>query len=221
MTDFEPRAKSGGKHRRKEGRDGPPSPMVRISKALSYILRHGAAKEGIPIRLDGYVKVEDLLRHKKFQGVTFDEIRQVVADNDKQRFTLIEEESERWVIKANQGHSLELEVALDEIIDASEIPVIVHGTFRSKWALIAKTGLKTMGRTHIHFATGLPGESGVISGMRKACDILIYIDTESAIKDGIKFFRSPNNVILCPTPIDPKYFKSVVNQAGQPVPIPP
>ena len=38
------------------------SPAVRLSKTLSYILRHGAQKEGIPIRPDGYVKVDDLVR---------------------------------------------------------------------------------------------------------------------------------------------------------------
>lgn len=34
---------------------------VRISKALSYILRHGAVKEGIAIGPDGYVKLTDIL----------------------------------------------------------------------------------------------------------------------------------------------------------------
>lgn len=34
---------------------------VRLSKQLSYILRHGANKEKISIRSDGYVKVDDLV----------------------------------------------------------------------------------------------------------------------------------------------------------------
>ncbi|KAI8847021.1 phosphotransferase KptA/Tpt1 [Chytridium lagenaria] len=193
------------------------SSTVKTSKALSYILRHGAEKEGLAMRADGYVKLTELLAHSKFKGLGFDDIQQVVDTNDKQRFKLIEEDGE-WIIKANQGHSLEVEVELDEIKDASEIPVVVHGTSRQSGRLsVPKTGLKTMGRTHIHFATGLPGESGVISGMRKACDVLIYIDTEAAIKDGIQFFRSPNNVILCPTTIEPKYFKSVHDKYGQPI----
>lgn len=37
------------------------SPEVRISKTLSYILRHGAEKEGLKIRSDGYVRVTDLV----------------------------------------------------------------------------------------------------------------------------------------------------------------
>lgn len=37
------------------------SPEVRISKTLSYILRHGAEKEGLKLRTDGYTLVDDLV----------------------------------------------------------------------------------------------------------------------------------------------------------------
>jgi hypothetical protein len=37
-------------------------PKTRTSKTLSYVLRHGAKSEGIPIRPDGYVRVKDLVR---------------------------------------------------------------------------------------------------------------------------------------------------------------
>ena len=41
------------------------SPEVRISKTLSYLLRHGAQGEGLAMRKDGYVKVADLVRRLK------------------------------------------------------------------------------------------------------------------------------------------------------------
>ena len=34
---------------------------VRISKTLSWLLRHSAPSEGLKIRKDGYVKVDDLV----------------------------------------------------------------------------------------------------------------------------------------------------------------
>lgn len=37
------------------------SPDVRYSKTIAYLLRHGAEKEGLPMRRDGYVKVHDLV----------------------------------------------------------------------------------------------------------------------------------------------------------------
>ena len=38
------------------------SPEVRLSKTLSWILRHGAKSEGLYMRTDGYVRVSDLVR---------------------------------------------------------------------------------------------------------------------------------------------------------------
>jgi 2'-phosphotransferase len=37
------------------------SPEVRLSKSISWILRHGAKSEGIYMRPDGYVRVTDLV----------------------------------------------------------------------------------------------------------------------------------------------------------------
>ncbi len=53
-----------------------------------------------------------------------------------------------------------------------------------------------MGRNHVHFAIGLPSESGVISGMRKSAEVYIYIDSARAMAEGIVFFKSSNGVIL-------------------------
>jgi hypothetical protein len=48
---------------RKGGRDRRNEPVeVRNSKTLSYILRHGAAKEHLTLRPDGYVRVPELVR---------------------------------------------------------------------------------------------------------------------------------------------------------------
>lgn len=35
--------------------------LVRISKTLSYVLRHGAQTENLQMREDGYVKVDELV----------------------------------------------------------------------------------------------------------------------------------------------------------------
>lgn len=50
------------------GRGGKPlrglpkdSPEVRLSKTLSWLLRHGAKSEGLFMRSDGYVRVNDIV----------------------------------------------------------------------------------------------------------------------------------------------------------------
>lgn len=42
------------------------NPIVKLSRSLSNVLRHNAIKEGLKIRPDGYVKVDDLVSNIKF-----------------------------------------------------------------------------------------------------------------------------------------------------------
>ena len=37
------------------------NPDVKTSKALAYILRHGAEKEGLEMRSDGFIKLADVV----------------------------------------------------------------------------------------------------------------------------------------------------------------
>lgn len=49
-------------------RKGKQSSVVQMSKKLSWALRHGAAKIGLPMSAAGYVKVSDLLRNPEFKS---------------------------------------------------------------------------------------------------------------------------------------------------------
>ncbi|KAJ3344208.1 hypothetical protein HDU91_000254 [Kappamyces sp. JEL0680] len=195
---------------------------TQISKTLSFILRHGAEKEGIAMRADGFVKVQDL-----FKAVDLAQLQEIVAADAKTRFTLRQDEHSDWWICANQGHSIQVDwhtpgssqvaVEMDRIQDAAEIPVVVHGTNLAAWASIKNEGLSKMNRQHIHFAVGKLGEDGVKSGMRHNTAVFIYIDTALAMKDNIEFFRSANNVILSTGiagTIPPLYFARVEDKMG-------
>ena len=52
------RGRGGGS---KRGDDGATGREVTVSKAMSYLLRHGAEKEGVKIDEGGWVRVEDLV----------------------------------------------------------------------------------------------------------------------------------------------------------------
>ena len=101
------------------------------------------------------------------------------------------------------------------VLNYPPVPKVVHGTSFKAWNDIQKTGLSRMKRNHIHFAAGELGADGVISGMRSSAQVYIYIDVHSAMKNGIQFFRSANNVILSPGNadgiIESQYFKTVIN----------
>ncbi|CAH3043328.1 unnamed protein product, partial [Pocillopora meandrina] len=188
---------------------------IQLSKALSYILRHGASKEGLQMS-EGFVFVDELLKLRQFKRYSENEIRKVVDENDKKRFALrLDPVTNRLQIRANQGHTIEVDdLELNPITDPSDAPVVLHGTYRECWELIKAQGLSRMSRNHIHFAPGEPGEEGVISGMRSSCEILVFIDLRKALSDGFKFYRSANNVILCPGNeqgfLPPQYFEKVM-----------
>lgn len=67
----------------------PLTPDVKLSKALSYILRHGAEKERIPIRSDGYICLKDLYKSSRVNNYSLQDIKRVVNNNDKKRFKLV------------------------------------------------------------------------------------------------------------------------------------
>ncbi|KAJ1822625.1 tRNA 2'-phosphotransferase [Coemansia sp. RSA 2599] len=198
------------------------SPEVRLSKTLSYILRHGAAKEGLKMREDGSVLVSELQKCNNLRGATFEQIKQVVDTNDKQRFALFEEKDKQgrlqWFIRATQGHSIDLEEPRLVLLTAATMPKeVIHGTTKDKIALIREKGLSRMQRTHIHFASGLFGDKGVVSGMRATSNVFIYIDTAKALQDGIEFYLSDNNVVLSKGlensgVIPAKYFEKIVSK---------
>mmetsp|Transcript_20806 Transcript_20806/g.38883 ORF Transcript_20806/g.38883 Transcript_20806/m.38883 type:complete len:193 (+) Transcript_20806:631-1209(+) len=184
---------------------------TKLSRKLSYLLRHGAVKEGIQIDSAGFVAVPDLLQH--FSGAyTETDIRAVVQNNDKQRF-LLQESNGIVRIRANQGHSIrdiDADQLLERIEDPNQAKVCIHGTYLCHLDSIMKSGLQRMKRNHIHFAAGEVDDNQVISGMRTRCEVKIYINVEAMLRDGIPLYRSSNNVLLSPGPIPPKYFAKVV-----------
>uniref|UniRef100_F6RWG0 2'-phosphotransferase n=1 Tax=Callithrix jacchus TaxID=9483 RepID=F6RWG0_CALJA len=157
---------------------------VQLSKALSYALRHGALKLGLPMGADGFVPLGALLQLPQFHRFSAEDVQRVVDTNGKQRFALQPgNPSTGPLIRANQGHSLqvpELELMPLETPQALP-PVLVHGTFWKHWPSILLKGLSCRGRTHIHLAPGLPGDPGVISGMRPHCEIAVFIDGPLAL----------------------------------------
>ncbi|KAF2738757.1 hypothetical protein EJ04DRAFT_509329 [Polyplosphaeria fusca] len=125
------------------GRSRNPKDLPRdqqISRKVSWLLRHGAQQEGLTLGKGGYVNVQDALNTRALRtlNISFAELRQVVADNDKQRFSMIvaarlddasalqsppvekleaeafdpipeSEEPRDYLIRANQGHSIKVD----------------------------------------------------------------------------------------------------------------
>jgi RNA:NAD 2'-phosphotransferase (TPT1/KptA family)/inhibitor of KinA sporulation pathway (predicted exonuclease) len=177
---------------------------VRLSKSVSFLLRHGGAKAGLHMRADGYVRLDELVANKQLSRwkPTSVDILALVSKDSKQRFGLWQDmdTGEQW-IRANQGHTLAAvadDALLEPITDPATVPVCVHGTYMACLPAIERDGLSRMARNHIHFSVGLPEAGGVISGMRASAEVVIWLDVAKTLAAGIKLFRSANNVVLSP-----------------------
>lgn len=185
-----------------------------VSKSMSWILRHGIIKSGLEgvMSKDGYIPLDKLLSMEQMKGYGTEHIKYVVANNDKGRFSIIMRDGVE-IVRANQGHSLDIGLLLDDDLMMERIknpfPICVHGTTKKAIKEIEQNGLKPMGRKHIHFAVGLPGDDNVISGMRQSSKVLVYVNMKKAMEDGKKFYLSENNVILCPDTISSELFEKV------------
>jgi len=188
----------------------------RLSHKLSSILRHGndGFKE-ILIKNEGWLDIDYLLKNSNYcvkNKVTRELLNTVVETNEKQRFKI-----ENNKIRANQGHSIPVGTSDLKTIDldqAKTYDFIVHGTYYKSIGVILKTGLNRMNREHIHLTASdrVDKSIGVISGFRNSCDVLIYIDIVTAVQDGIKFYVSDNNVVLCEGPLPVKYFLKAMDR---------
>ncbi|VVC88750.1 unnamed protein product, partial [Leptidea sinapis] len=171
---------------------------VQLSKLLSWLLRHGANKEGLQISNDGYIAVSELLLHHSFRGkYNKSDIIRVVENNSKKRFKLRQNPQNNILeIKANQGHSIDINnTDLIQILEP-KYQTLVHGTYFKYWPKIKNAGLHHMSRKHIHLSKGILGNSNVISGLRRDVELYVFIDLSAALADGIRFYESENGVVL-------------------------
>ncbi|KAM8793764.1 tRNA 2'-phosphotransferase 1 [Eudromia elegans] len=199
----------GARRRRRREED----PAVRLSRTLSYVLRHGALELGLPMGPDGFVPLAALRRFPPLAALSEAAARSLVANDPKGRFEL---RPRPLRMRATQGHSLPVPaLELEPLVAPAQLPpTLAHGTRRRRWGAIRARGLRPMGRLHVHLAPGLPGEPGVRSGIRPDSEIAILIDGPAALAAGIPFFRSANGVILTPGDatgcLPPRFFLRVL-----------
>ncbi len=164
---------------------------TRISKLLSLALRHEPAALGITLDGAGWTDVSAVLDGLAARGerVTDEELEEIVAESDKQRFAL-SADGER--IRANQGHSVEVDLGLA----ASEPPqVLFHGTVDRFLEPIRRDGLVRGARTHVHLSAD--AETAAIVARRRAGRRVILRVRARAVHDaGHAFFMSENGVWL-------------------------
>ncbi|MGD2182449.1 RNA 2'-phosphotransferase [Lusitaniella coriacea] len=178
------------------------SRLVKVSKYLSKHLRHQPEKLGLQLQPGGWVTVDDLLeacRKQEFR-LTRIELEEVVAKNDKKRFSFDETGS---LIRANQGHSVEVDLQLEPTVPPD---VLYHGTGKQSVSLILKSGLKKMSRHHVHLSEEIKTAKRV--GARHGYPVIFEVNAVAMYGEGFTFYCSENNVWLVDR-VPPEYLKKL------------
>ncbi|EYR62612.1 RNA 2'-phosphotransferase [Actinotalea ferrariae CF5-4] len=178
--------------------------LVRTSRRISRVLRHAPQPVGLTLDRAGWVSVGDLLDALARHGttVTRDELEQVVAGNDKQRFEL-DLTSDR--IRARQGHSVPVDLDLDPAVPPA---VLFHGTPKGNVAAITREGLVRGARHHVHLSPDRQTAQRV--GERRGRAAVLEVDAAGMTREGFVFFVTGNGVWL--TDAVPPRFVSVPSE---------
>jgi putative RNA 2'-phosphotransferase len=164
--------------------------IIRVSKFLSLILRHEPERVGLKLDSAGWVGVNELLEAVNRNGVslTVDQLKHVVATNDKKRFAL-SEDSQR--IGASQGHSFEADLQYER---QTPPEFLYHGTPEHFLDSIRATGLNKGQRHHVHLSPD--PQTAVKVGQRRGRPVVPTIRSGEMYRQGHVFYRSANGVWL-------------------------
>ncbi|GAA2522781.1 RNA 2'-phosphotransferase [Pilimelia columellifera] len=159
-----------------------------ISKRLSYVLRHRPDSIGLTLTDDGWTTIGELLAAFAEHGTTVsrDQLARVVANNDKQRFTI---DGER--IRANQGHSIDVDLGLASVPPPD---TLYHGTAIRHLRSILRDGLIRGRRQHVHLSADI--DTALRVGARHGTPVVLRVDAAAMTTAGHAFYRSANGVWL-------------------------
>ena len=173
--------------------------LKKVSVKMSWLLRH--CKEPLYIGLDGgWAEVKTILSvlKKSYPEATLDTIRQIVAEDEKGRYSFDESGTK---IRANQGHSIPGVVIEMEAPEPPEY--LYHGTATRFLDAIMKDGLKPMTRQFVHISPDYA--TAVKVGSRHGKPVVLRIRAKDFVNDGNELYRSSNGVWQAKF-VSPEYF---------------
>ena len=165
--------------------------LVSTSKFLSLVLRHRPEVIGAKLDPEGWLCIDELIVQANAHGkaITLELLHEVVATNDKKRFSLSEDGLR---IRASQGHSVSgVELNLEQ---KTPPEILYHGTVAAFLDSIRDIGLQKRSRHHVHLSPDQ--ETATKVGSRRGKPIILRVAAEIMHRDGHQFYLSANGVWL-------------------------
>ena len=152
--------------------------LDRVSRKIAYLLRHAPGFTAP----DGYVEVPVLIAEvqKNYPEFNRTMLYEIVRTDEKGRYSY---DTHKQRIRANQGHSVPVDVDLAEV----EPPeILYHGT--------ASRFLEGQTRLYVHLS-GDPKTAEMV-GSRHGKPVVLQVLARQMHRDGFPFLRSKNGVWL-------------------------
>lgn len=168
---------------------------------MSLILRHQPDVIGVELDKNGWLDVEQLIQGINRKGIPFDfdQLKEVVAENNKKRFAFNEDQTK---IRANQGHSVNVDV---ELKSSTPPNTLYHGTVAKFVDAIKENGLIPGSRLHVHLSADVETAQNV--GARRGKPIILEVQALKMHEAGFTFYLSENGVWLAES-VPPQYIRS-------------
>lgn len=165
--------------------------LTELSRYMCLILRHHPEVIGITLDEHGWADVEELIAgiaEKKNKNFNREMLEEIVRTDDKQRYAFSED---RTKIRANQGHSIPVDVELEK----KEPPeILYHGTGGKYVESIDAMGLIPKNRLYVHLSGDVETAENV--GKRHGAPVIYRVHSGRMYRDGYEFFLSRNGVWL-------------------------
>ena len=157
---------------------------------MSLVLRHDPGSIGLTLDENGWGRFAELIVCLNQDGKRVDRelIEKIVRENDKQRF-LISDDGQR--IRANQGHSIEVELNLKE---KSPPEWLYHGTATKSMSAIVREGLLKQSRQQVHLSADRVTAKKV--GARHGKPVVLEVAAQLMQQHGHRFYQAENGVWL-------------------------
>ena len=158
-------------------------PSERISRFLTYLLRHRPTEYPLVFDERGFVEWGDIVEivQERFYDVTEGQIRAVVTDSEKKRFELREGK-----MRATYGHSFAVDLSDEAVEPPSEL---YYGAARDLAESMLRSGLKPRDRQYVHLSISAE-EAESVARRHDPAPAIIIVDAQSAHGEGIRFFQS-------------------------------
>lgn len=166
---------------------------IKLSKTLSYILRHNPKEFDLTLDEDGYADIDILImaivrKECKYRNIlTKNIIIEIVKEDEKGRYEIKDN-----LIRAVYGHSIKEKV---EQNPCKPPKFLYHGTTLEKSKSILTDELKSMDRQYVHLSEDIE-TANKVALRRTNKPVILKISAEEAFKQGIKFYKAPNGIWL-------------------------